>query len=98
MLIGVPKEIKADEYRVGLIPATIRELSAKDHEVVIETRAGEGAGISDEEYVAAGAEIITGEDQIFARCELIVKVKEPLDLERKWLQRGPRIRGAPAGY
>ena len=91
MLIGVPKEIKTDEYRVGLVPATIRELTAKGHKVVVETRAGKGAGISDDEYVAAGAEIITSADQIFARCELIVKVKEPLDLERKWLRRGQII-------
>jgi alanine dehydrogenase len=91
MLIGVPKEIKADEYRVGLIPATIKPLTAKGHNVVVETGAGEGAGISDEEYVAAGAEVITSADQIFARCELIVKVKEPVDLERKRLQRGQII-------
>lgn len=91
MLIGVPKEIKTDEYRVGLIPATIKPLTTKGHNVVVETGAGEGAGISDDEYVAAGAEIITSADQIFARCELIVKVKEPLDLERKWLQRGQII-------
>jgi len=91
MLIGVPKEIKADEYRVGLIPATIKPLTAKGHNVVVETGAGEGAGISDEEYVAAGAEIITSADQIFAQCELIVKVKEPVDLERKRLQRGQII-------
>ena len=91
VLIGVPKEIKTDEYRVGLVPATIKPLTAKGHNVIVETRAGEGAGISDEEYVAAGAEIITNADQIFARCELIVKVKEPLDLERKWLRRGQII-------
>ena len=54
MLIGVPKEIKTDEYRVGLIPSTITELIADGHEVEVETHAGEGAGISDEEYVAAG--------------------------------------------
>jgi alanine dehydrogenase len=91
MLIGVPKEIKPDEYRVGLIPATIKPLTAKGHNVVVETGAGEGAGISDEEYVAAGAEIISSADQVFARCELIVKVKEPVDLERKRLQRGQII-------
>ena len=83
MLIGVPKEIKTDEYRVGLVPAIIKPLTAKGHNVVVETGAGKGAGISDEEYVAAGAEISTRADQIFVRCELIVKVKEPLDLERR---------------
>jgi alanine dehydrogenase len=88
MLIGVPKEIKADEYRVGLVPATIGELTAKGHHVIVETVAGEGAGISDAEYAAAGARIVTSADQIFARAELIVKVKEPLAAERKMLRRG----------
>jgi alanine dehydrogenase len=78
MLIGVPKEIKADEYRVGLVPATIKELTAKSHQVLVETRAGEGAGISDEEFTAAGAQIIADADEIFLRADLLVKVKEPL--------------------
>ena len=91
MLIGVPKEIKPDEYRVGLIPATIRELTAKGHEVVVQTLAGADAGFSDEDYAAAGAQIVTRADQIFARSELIVKVKEPLETERKQLRRGQVI-------
>lgn len=91
MLIGVPKEIKTDEYRVGLIPGTIRELSAKGHEVVVQTLAGAGAGFNDEDYAAAGAQIVTTADQIFARSELIVKVKEPLEAERRQLRRGQII-------
>ena len=91
MLIGVPKEIKADEYRVGLVPATIEELTAKGHEVMVETRAGEGAGISDDEYTAAGARIVAEADEIFSRAELLVKVKEPLAAERKKLRRGQII-------
>ena len=57
MLIGVPREIKADEYRVGLIPSTAKELVARGHAVMVETLAGDGAGISDQEYAAAGAQI-----------------------------------------
>jgi alanine dehydrogenase len=65
MLIGVPKEIKTDEYRVGLTPATVKELTARGHQVAVETMAGAGAGIADQEYIAAGAEITPSADQIF---------------------------------
>jgi alanine dehydrogenase len=91
MLLGVPKEIKTDEYRVGLVPATIRVLAAQGHKVLVQTRAGESAGISDEEYAAAGAEILPGPEPIFANAELIVKVKEPLGPERRWLRRGQAV-------
>jgi alanine dehydrogenase len=91
MLIGVPKEIKADEYRIGLIPATITELVARGHTVEVETCAGDGAGIMDEEYAAAGALIVATADRIFERAELIVKVKEPLASERRKLHRGQMI-------
>ena len=91
MFIGIPKEIKTDEYRVGLTPATVRELTARKHQVAVETMAGAGAGIADQEYVAAGAEIVTSSDQVFQRAELIVKVKEPLASERKQLRRGQII-------
>ena len=91
MLIGVPKEIKADEFRVGMIPATVQELTGEGHEVWIQSSAGEGAGITDEEYAAAGALIITDADQIYSHAELIVKVKEPLAKERKQLGRGQII-------
>ncbi len=91
MFIGVPKEIKTDEYRVSLTPATVKELTARGHRVAVETMAGAGAGIADPEYVAAGAEIMASADQIFQRAELIVKVKEPLASERKQLRRGQVI-------
>ena len=91
MFIGVPKEIKSDEYRVGLIPATISELVSRGHDVGVEARAGDGAGISDDEYTAAGARIFPTADQIFERAELIVKVKEPLASERIKLRRGQMI-------
>ena len=88
MLVGVPKEIKDHEYRVGLVPSTVRELTAKGHQVLVETNAGIGAGLPDADYVAAGAEIAPGADPIFARAEMIVKVKEPLPNERRKLRQG----------
>ncbi len=88
MLIGVPKEIKDNEYRVGLVPSTVRELTAKGHQVLVETNAGIGAGLTDDDYKAAGATIATNADDIFARADMIVKVKEPLPQERKQLRRG----------
>lgn len=91
MLIGVPAEIKPEEYRVGLVPATVRELATRGHRVEIETRAGLGAGISDREYLEAGANIADAADTIFERAELIVKVKEPLASERRRLRRGQTI-------
>ena len=83
MLVGAPKEIKIDEFRVGLILSTVADLVARGHAVAIETWAGEGAGIGDDEYAAVGAEIVTSADAIFGRADLIVKVKEPLASERK---------------
>lgn len=77
MLIGLPKEIKTHEYRVGLSPASVREITKNGHEVLVETTAGAGIGFSDEEYAAAGAEIAPDADTVFSRGELIVKVKEP---------------------
>ncbi len=91
MRIGVPKEIKTDECRVGLIPATVRELVARGHPVDVETGAGEGAGIGDDEYLEAGATIAADPDQLFAHADLIVKVKEPLASERARLRRGQMI-------
>jgi len=88
MLVGVPKEIKDNEYRVGIVPSTVRELTDKGHQVVVETGAGSGAGLADGDYRAAGAEIVENADAVFGRAELIVKVKEPLAVERKKLRRG----------
>ena len=88
MRIGVPKEIKDSEYRVGLVPSTVRELTASGHQVLVETSAGLGAGLADADYQAVGAEIMPGADEIFARAELIVKVKEPLAPERKKFRSG----------
>jgi alanine dehydrogenase len=88
MLIGVPKEIKDNEFRVGLIPSTVRELVARGHKVLVEQGAGLGADLSNEDYVAAGAELPPGPEPVFERADMIVKVKEPLAVERKRLRRG----------
>jgi alanine dehydrogenase len=88
MLVGVPKEIKDNEFRVGLVPSTVRELTSNGHQVLVETNAGVGAGLTDDDYKAAGAKIAAGADDIFARADMIVKVKEPLAPERKKLRRG----------
>jgi alanine dehydrogenase len=91
MLVGVPKEIKDNEYRVGLVPSTARELTAKGHQVIVQSDAGAGAGLPDEDYAAAGAQIVGSADEVYARAELIVKVKEPLAAERNKLRRGQVI-------
>ncbi|MCZ8077329.1 MAG: alanine dehydrogenase, partial [Paucibacter sp.] len=77
MLIGCPKEIKNHEYRVGLTPASVRELTSRGHQVLVQTQAGAAIGLSDEQYIAAGAQIAADAASIFAKAELIVKVKEP---------------------
>jgi alanine dehydrogenase len=88
MRIGVPKEIKNHEYRVGLIPSSVQELVHHGHEVLVQKGAGLGAGLSDADYITAGAKIIDSADQIFADADMIVKVKEPLAEERKKLRKG----------
>jgi alanine dehydrogenase len=77
MLVGVPKEIKNHEYRVGLTPASVRELVTHGHQVIVQANAGTEIGLSDEQYLAAGASIVETAKEIFARAEMIVKVKEP---------------------
>ena len=86
MLIGVPKEIKNHEYRVGLVPASVRELAGRGHELFVETRAGAGIGVSDADYERAGANILPDAASVFARSEMIVKVKEPQAVERAMLR------------
>lgn len=88
MLIGVPREIKVREYRVGLVPANVRELVSRGHRVMIESGAGVGIGAGDEQYQAAGAEMVATPQEVFERAELIIKVKEPQAHERKWLKPG----------
>src|SRR6202020_2151011 len=88
MLVGVPKEIKDNEFRVGMTPAAVAELVHHGHQVIIETSAGLGSGSPDEEYVRAGGKIVPTGPDVFAEAEMIVKVKEPLAEERKRLKRG----------
>ena len=88
MRVGVPKEIKNHEYRVGLVPSSVLELVHHGHEVIVQQGAGLGAGLTDEDYIAAGASIIETADEIFASADMIVKVKEPLAEERKKLRPG----------
>lgn len=86
MLIGVPKEIKNHEYRIGLTPAGVRELVANGHQVMIQQQGGEAVGLNNELYLAAGAEIVSEAAEIFARAELLIKVKEPQPQECKMLR------------
>jgi alanine dehydrogenase len=88
VLVGVPKEIKTHEYRVGLVPSSVRELSHHGHRVIVESGAGEGIGCGDEVYRAAGAEIVATAEEVFARAEMVVKVKEPQPQECARLRPG----------
>lgn len=88
MRVGTVKEIKNHEYRVGLTPESVKELTVNGHEVWIETGAGMGIGATDNEYRAAGGVIKDGPDPIFAECEMVVKVKEPQAAERAKLRKG----------
>ncbi|WOF43973.1 alanine dehydrogenase [Sphingopyxis indica] len=88
MIIGTPKEIKNHEYRVGLTPESVRELVAHGHRVLVETGAGEGIAAHDELYRDAGAEIVATPADIFANCDMVVKVKEPQANERAMLREG----------
>ncbi|REK10405.1 MAG: alanine dehydrogenase [Acidobacteria bacterium] len=87
MRVGVPREVKDHEYRVGLIPASVHALVEDGHEVLVERGAGEGSGILDEEYEAAGASLVEAADDVWARSEMIVKVKEPVAVEFDRMQR-----------
>jgi alanine dehydrogenase len=89
--IGVPKEIKVQEHRVGLVPATVRELAAHGHTVLVERGAGGGIGVSDEHYRAAGATILPSAAEVWDGAELIVKVKEPQAEERRLLRPGQTL-------
>ena len=88
MQIGVPREVKSHEYRVGMTPASVREVTAHGHQVLIESRAGHEIGFEDGEYEAAGAAIAADAEQVFGAAELVVKVKEPQPDERQKLRRG----------
>src|ERR1700730_19214299 len=88
MTIGVPKEIKEQEQRVALLPSAVEQLKRRGHSVLVEKNAGVGSGYPDEDYVKAGAEIVDLAQDVFARAEMIVKVKEPLPAEFPLLRKG----------
>jgi alanine dehydrogenase len=91
MLIGVPKEIKANENRVALLPVGAQVLINNGHKVVVETNAGLGSGFLDKDYKSVGAEIVSKPDEIFKNADMIMKVKEPIDNERKMIREGQII-------
>jgi len=87
MIIGVVKEIKNHEYRVGMIPAAVKAYTSAGHTVLMQTSAGEGAGFADTEYIEAGAEMIAEASEVWEKSEMIVKVKEPIEPEYKYLRK-----------
>src|SRR5436305_8524898 len=88
MIVDVPKEVKTDEYRVAMIPVGVEELTRAGHTVLIQAGAGQGSGISDEQYAANGAEIVADAASVWGRADLVVKVKEPLPEEWPLLRSG----------
>ena len=88
MIVGVPKETKTHEYRVSMIPVGVDELIRRRHTVLVEQGAGQGSGVANEEYQAAGATLVDSAQEIFAKAELIIKVKEPLANERALMRDG----------
>ena len=87
MIIGVPGEIKENEYRVGITVAGVNSLKDAGHQVLVQKGAGEGSGISDQAYQAAGAELVADAEEIYARSDLIIKIKEPLPEEYDYLKK-----------
>ncbi|HEY4310118.1 MAG TPA: alanine dehydrogenase [Pirellulales bacterium] len=88
MIVGVPKEIKRDEYRVALLPVGVEELVRAKHEVLVESGAGLGSGIPDERYIEQGAKMVDRPEPLFAAADMVMKVKEPLPAEWPLLRRG----------
>jgi alanine dehydrogenase len=91
MLVGVPKEIKRDEYRVGMLPVGVEELVRAGHRVVVEAGAGLGSGLADQLYADAGAEIVATAAEVWGKSDLVVKVKEPLEAEWPLLRAGQTV-------
>jgi alanine dehydrogenase len=88
MIVGVPKEIKLDEYRVAMLPVGVEELVRRGHQVLVETGAGTGSGLADHDYQQEGAELVSGPEEIFARADMVVKVKEPMPKEWPLIRKG----------
>ncbi|OBB88255.1 alanine dehydrogenase [Mycolicibacterium peregrinum] len=91
MLVGIPTEIKNNEYRVAITPAGVAELTRRGHDVIIQAGAGEGSAITDNDFKAAGAEIVTTADQVWADAELLLKVKEPIAAEYSRMRKGQTL-------
>jgi alanine dehydrogenase len=91
MRVGVPSEIKSDEYRIAITPAGVRELTARGHEVLVQSGAGEGSAMADEQFAAQGAQIVADAGAIFADAELVLKVKEPQPSEVEMLRAGQTL-------
>jgi alanine dehydrogenase len=88
MIVGVPKEIKLDEYRVAMLPVGVEELVRRGHQVLVEAGAGMGSGLADHDYLQEGAELVSGSKEIFARADMVVKVKEPMPAEWPLIRKG----------
>src|SRR5262245_51377201 len=88
MIVGVPKEIKLDEYRVAMLPVGVEELVRRGHQVLVEAGAGLGSGIADHDYLRQGCEMVSGPEEIFARADMVVKVKEPMPAEWPLIRKG----------
>jgi alanine dehydrogenase len=88
MIVGLPKEVKDNEYRVGLVPAGVKALTTGGHKVLVQESAGEGSGITDEEYVSAGAQLVDSAEEAWSRADMVVKVKEPIASEYPLLREG----------
>jgi alanine dehydrogenase len=88
MIVGLPKEVKDNEYRVGLVPAGVKALTSDGHTVLVQTKAGDGSGITDQEFINAGGEIVDSAEEVWSRAEMIVKVKEPIAPEYGFLRDG----------
>jgi alanine dehydrogenase len=91
MRVGIPTEIKNNEYRVAITPAGVAELVHRGHEVIIQTGAGEGSAISDADFKRAGAQLINGADQVWEAAELLLKVKEPIEAEYNRMRKGQTL-------
>ncbi len=91
MIVGVPKEVKADEYRVAMVPAGVEELTRNGHTVLVQSGAGAGSGISDDQYAADGAKIVDSVAEVWGGADLVVKVKEPLPEEWPLIRAGQTV-------
>ena len=91
MIVGVPRETKRDEYRVGMLPVGAEELTRAGHKVLVEAGSGLGSGLADHDYLSAGAELVSSPAEVYGRAEMIVKVKEPQPAERSLLRSGQTV-------